>query len=296
MGLYDRDYYRVEPRGFRDWVPGRSVVALIVVMIGLFVLQLLLTGANAANANEMLRYGRFELGAFLEGEVWRFITAPFLYESYLQLLFGMLILYFFGRGLEDDLGGQEFLCFYLASTFFAQMVELIVRVSLDDRITATCGAAGPITAVLLLYAIRHPREIAYFFFIPVPMWALAALAILLSLVRFTDRGTSLALAGAFFAYAYYAFNVRITAYWSHTRIPNRRLPKLRVLPMEEDDNDTEPVAVIPSRHESTFDEQLEAKVDYVLEKVAREGRDSLSTEENDILLKASEVYRKRRSE
>jgi hypothetical protein len=43
------------------------------------------------------------------------------------------------------------------------------------------------------------------------------------------------------------------------------------------------------------DEQLEAKLDAVLEKVARSGKDSLTDGERQILLRASEVYKRRRS-
>jgi hypothetical protein len=42
------------------------------------------------------------------------------------------------------------------------------------------------------------------------------------------------------------------------------------------------------------DEHLEAKLDQVLEKVQKYGKESLSEAEREILLKASEVYKKRR--
>ena len=44
-----------------------------------------------------------------------------------------------------------------------------------------------------------------------------------------------------------------------------------------------------------LDEQLEAKLDAVLEKVARFGQASLTDTERQILFRASEVYRKRRT-
>ena len=43
------------------------------------------------------------------------------------------------------------------------------------------------------------------------------------------------------------------------------------------------------------DEHLEAKVDAVLEKMGRNGKESLTTAERDILLRASEIYRKKRT-
>ena len=44
-----------------------------------------------------------------------------------------------------------------------------------------------------------------------------------------------------------------------------------------------------------MDEQLEAKLDLVLSKVAKHGRASLTAEENEILQRASEIYKKKRS-
>jgi hypothetical protein len=45
---------------------------------------------------------------------------------------------------------------------------------------------------------------------------------------------------------------------------------------------------------SAVDEHLEAKLDQVLEKVARSGKESLTEDEREVLLKASEIYKKRR--
>jgi hypothetical protein len=44
-----------------------------------------------------------------------------------------------------------------------------------------------------------------------------------------------------------------------------------------------------------LDEHFEAKVDAVLEKVSRFGQGSLTETERQILLRASEVYRRRRT-
>jgi len=45
---------------------------------------------------------------------------------------------------------------------------------------------------------------------------------------------------------------------------------------------------------SSVDEHLEAKLDEVLEKVQRHGKESLTDGEREILLKAAEIYKKRR--
>ena len=43
-----------------------------------------------------------------------------------------------------------------------------------------------------------------------------------------------------------------------------------------------------------MNEHLEAKLDEVLAKVAKHGKESLTDPEREILLKASEIYKKRR--
>ena len=74
-------------------------------------------------------------------------------------------------------------------------------------------------------------------------------------------------------------------------------PKLRVVvpPVEEETPEPvgAPVQAAPRPAEAA-DEQLEAKLDAVLEKVSKHGQESLTPEEREILFKASELYKKRR--
>jgi hypothetical protein len=44
-----------------------------------------------------------------------------------------------------------------------------------------------------------------------------------------------------------------------------------------------------------MDEHLEAKLDAVLEKVSRDGQDSLTESERKVLLRASEIYKRKRT-
>ena len=51
----------------------------------------------------------------------------------------------------------------------------------------------------------------------------------------------------------------------------------------------------PAASSGDMDEQLEAKLDAVLEKVARFGQDSLTESERQILQRASDMYKRRRT-
>jgi hypothetical protein len=50
-----------------------------------------------------------------------------------------------------------------------------------------------------------------------------------------------------------------------------------------------------SAPQAAADEYLEAKLDAVLEKIARSGKESLTNQEQEILRKAAEMYKRRRS-
>ena len=86
---------------------------------------------------------------------------------------------------------------------------------------------------------------------------------------------------------------RLMSLWPGLRSWQRQRsrPRLRVY-REEEAPQAAPVAAPPPDMDV---EQLEAKLDAVLEKVARQGRDSLTEGERQILLRASEVYKKRRT-
>ena len=84
------------------------------------------------------------------------------------------------------------------------------------------------------------------------------------------------LAGALFAFIYWKQGWNLGQLVSGIRLPRRR-PRLRI-------------------HEpSTAERNLNQKVDAILEKISREGKDSLTREERRTLEDASRRYQRRRS-
>ena len=99
--------------------------------------------------------------------------------------------------------------------------------------------------------------------------------------------------GRLFGFLYYKFQWRLTNWLPRLKNWRRRLtqPRLRVYREEE----PAPVARVPPPSLSRPDEdQLEAKVDAVLEKLSRVGKENLTESEREVLLRASEVFRKRK--
>jgi hypothetical protein len=104
------------------------------------------------------------------------------------------------------------------------------------------------------------------------------------------------LGGACFGLLYFESGVRLSGVFVRPRAAAVR-PQLRVVPPVTE-LDPEPVgASVPApaaRSGEAPDEQLEAKLDAVLEKVSKHGQSSLTPEEREILFRASEVFKKRR--
>ena len=107
------------------------------------------------------------------------------------------------------------------------------------------------------------------------------------------------LTGAAFGFMYYRFQWRVLNWipsFGTATTAKPRKSQLKVF--REDVDEVETVAVpttpVPKTSDSEVDEQLEAKLDRVLEKVAQFGQSSLTESEREILFRASEIYKKRR--
>jgi membrane associated rhomboid family serine protease len=302
MGIYDRDYYRESSRGwFQNWGGHQGTVWLVALTVGAFI-------ANLLSRGELMEWGDYYLPAILKGQIWRLVTPHFLHLGILHLVLNMFILYWVGSELEPIYGTIEFLAFYLGTAVLVSLGKVALGLAgLVGEDVHGIGASGPVTALFLLFACHHPyRRIYILFVIPAPAWVVAAGLVLLDLAGFLGAGEpgigyTAHLLGAVFAFAYYRSGMRIT-HWvpRWPRGLSRRRPRLRVFEEPVRSEAAVGAPVLPSRSvvnresDRPVDEQLEAKLDHVLEKVARSGRESLTPEEQAILQQASEIYKRRR--
>ena len=299
MGIYDRDYYR-DHGGAWTWGRWGVTIWLIVVTCAVFLAQLITRDLQVAGVTE---FGIYDPALIRRGEVWRLLTAAFLHDerNLLHLAFNMLALYWFGRRLEDRYGSREFLLFYLVGAVLANVAYLLVQVAGLTGMHRALGASGAVTAVLVLFACHYPRErVLLMFVLPMPVWLLVVIFVGLDVLGAMNGGRAVAyhvhLAGALFAFVYYRARWQLSALLPGRAGRARRPPQLRVLPAppEEEMDTPQPVAAAVEKPPRQAEEPFEAKVDRVLEKVSQHGQESLTSEEREILFRASEIYKKRR--
>jgi membrane associated rhomboid family serine protease len=301
MGIYDRDYYRREGPSFLGTFTSQGQVCkwLIIINAIAFVFEIL----TFHRGFPFTQFFLLEPDLVFRGEIWRLLTYAFLHApfSLWHILWNMVFLWWFGHELEQMYGRWEFLAFYLLSAVLGGIAYTLAWKAGIGPGAPCLGASGAVTAVMVLYAFHFPsRIILLFFVLPVPIWVLVAVQVLQDSFGFlsgADSGVAVTvhLAGAAFGALYYQTGLHLLGMLPsfRFRLPQRSRPRLRVY--REDETETPqpvPVAAPPA---GDVDEQLEAKLDAILEKVARSGQGSLTDSERQILLRASEIYKKRRS-
>jgi membrane associated rhomboid family serine protease len=310
MGIYDREYYRREGPSLLGSLTGRAQVCkwLIIINIAAFILQLL----TANHGNGGLFTDAFELDVqkvVESGQVWRLLTYAFLHlpSDIWHIVINMLFLWWFGNDLEEVYGSREFLAFYLVSAVVGGLAYTaqgwIGHVYWHNPYGRCLGASGAVMAVMILCACHFPgKTVLVFFILPMPIWLMAVIWVALDAFRLLgNRAGEIAvtvhLGGAAFGFAYFKMQWRLTSLWSSLGNWQRRRnrPKLRVYRPETEEEAPMPTPVSVAAPGSDLDEHLEAKLDAVLEKVAKTGQASLTDGERQILMRASEVYKRRRS-
>jgi membrane associated rhomboid family serine protease len=206
VGIYDRDYYRSQPRGgFGAFQPWSVTTWLIVVNVVVFVLDgFLLHMSNSRYSGDdfvpqsaqqvmdllqgpLYRWGYFSIDAAISHlQIWRFITCQFLHASPSHIFFNMLGLYFFGPIVEGQFGALRYLAFYLLCGI-AGVVMFIILWSINllnaGADTEMIGASAAIFGVLMAAAKLAPDMTIQFWFPPVPVtlrvlvWCYVAIAV-----------------------------------------------------------------------------------------------------------------------
>ncbi len=306
MGIYDRDYYREDRRGMLNSVIPEGGVCkfLIVAQIVVYLLQALDHTVGASLG--------LSLDGLLQGEIWRLFTFSFTHWNLglFGLVFNLYFIWAFGSDLEQMYGAVEFACYYLVTTLLGAAVFLAGSYFQSTPDAMLFGTAGPITAITVLFAWHFPNHtIRLFMILPVPMWMMAVIEVVGSVYfgRAADRAWrpsenfgyfAYILSAAFLASIYYKKQFRFSGLfqgWSTWKSRVRPRAKLRVFKPEEDDEEDAVAVAAPKSTAPMLDEHLEAKVDAVLEKMARTGKEGLSESERQILLQASEIYRRKRA-
>jgi membrane associated rhomboid family serine protease len=292
MGLADRDYQQNTPPGGGGFMPRLTPVVkwLLIANIGIFVLDyLILPLVFDIRVDELRKPPIFKWGAFsvesalMQFRLWELITFQFIHGGLTHVLFNCMGLYFFGPWLERWWGSLRFIVFYLlcgiAGAAFYTLLMLLHVVPGDFQ-SGLVGASAGIYGILIGVAVIAPNlRVLLMFVIELSMRQLAIVLMVISTgailfnIGGNEGGEAGHLGGAILGFILMRFpwllggdtnveTIRPKAFTSRSDAKLRPRSELR---MDQDD-----------------------AVDIILDKVSREGFQSLTQAERDILLKASE--------
>ena len=247
---------------------------LLLVNIGVFFIDMFA-------GHPFLRFGTFAIrSALYEFRLWEFVTFQFLHGSLGHLLFNMIGLYFFGPWMERWWGSGKFLLFYLlcgvaGAVLFTVLTFLHVLPSGLE--SGLIGASAGIYGIFIGVAVIAPDLRVALLFPPIELsmrqLAIALLVIAIGAVLLSlggnEGGEAGHLGGAILGF----FLVRYPGMLGKAGGP--RPPRLRKTYESK------------LRPRSDLLKQRDDAVDQILDKISREGFQSLTADEREILQQAS---------
>ena len=297
MGIENRSYFRDDaeygysgPVGSTAWSMISIIIAINVVVFVLDMFTPVTVTDSAGNPIYHLLGQWLALASDRVYFVWNWLTYGFTHApmddpgvGIWHILGNMLTLFFLGRAVEQRMGSQEFLSFYLVAVV-ASGLGAVVIAWLSGGGVSLVGASGAVTAVVAVFIMWFPNQTLLIWgILPIPAWLLGVLMVASNLGYAFSANSHVSwqahAVGAVFGVLY------LKGGWRFGPLGLDRLkdsfkdrPKLKL-------HDPDAKAL-----------KLQAEADRILAKINQSGENSLTSGERRTLNKYSQSLRKQRDE
>ncbi len=301
------------PTGFK--VLPTVVKHLLIINALMFLATFTLTRFHI-DLNDWLGLHFFMASDF---RIYQIVTYMFMHGNFGHLFFNMFALWMFGNTLENIWGSKRFLLFYMVCGIGAGLCQELVQyiqystslanystvnmgghiVTMDAYLNMmpTVGASGAIYGLLLAFGMMFPNSLIYFYFlIPIKAkWFVIGYAVIELITGLTgvDNVAHFAHLGGML------FGLLLILYWKKNPAgPNKNFrrwkdviqswkhkSRMNYTPYEEIYD--EPRVPRSDEEYNQKKAQTEHDIDVILDKVAKNGYDSLTPEEKEFLFKNS---------
>ncbi|MBS0619173.1 MAG: rhomboid family intramembrane serine protease [Spirochaetes bacterium] len=257
-----------------------SVMRIIAMQISLS-LAIILENAIFQRDNLLKTFSLTYTGVMQHGFVWQLLTTALIEVDAVNLLFHCLLLWMFGSELEQRWGRSTFLRFYAACALGSSLAFLAIAAVFPvfrNQIFATSTGAN--LGILMAYAVYWPdRQVWVMFLFPVRIKFLVLVIGLFEVLYAVTHTISPILAGGHLGGLITAVLLLILSGGEPTKL-NRIFAELR-----EQFAKTKNTPAAPSAETK---ENLDNRIDAILDKISRDGMKSLTAEEKKFLREASE--------
>ncbi|UZJ41420.1 rhomboid family intramembrane serine protease [Prosthecochloris sp. SCSIO W1101] len=273
MNNYNQPY---SPGGFQVMPP--AIKTIILINVAVFFLQYSPIG------NILMYFGPLWPVAS-SGEytfqIWQLISYMFMHGGLAHILFNMFALWLFGTEIANYWGTKEFTAYYFICGIGAALINLLTTIGSPYP---TVGASGAIFGILLAFGMMFPdRYIFLYFLFPIKakyfIAGYAAIELLMGINNAgMGSGSNIAhfahLGGMVVGFAYIKFRQQGFSFsdWLDKTFPKK-------------DERSGPKLYKKEREETNL-QVSEEEIDAILDKISRQGYESLTEEEKKKLLKA----------
>jgi membrane associated rhomboid family serine protease len=177
-GLLGRLGINSGPGGFLGYFRGNMTYTFLALMWITFLLQHVALLFGSVELYQAL----FTLSTSDPEYVWTWVTAVFAHApGRLGHIAGnSIVIFFFGRLLEDYVGSREFTWLFLVSGVLAGLGQIAILL-LQGVDSSVLGASGAALAILGTLTILNPDLKVYLYFVlPIPIWVITGLYALIS--------------------------------------------------------------------------------------------------------------------
>ena len=256
----------------RVWSPGRSAGVLVFFWTMIFWGTMQAVLAYAQIAKNPLDLLQLDHGKFWDGEYWRLFSYQFLHVLHaggLHFFTNLIVLWYAGREIEPIVGRVNFVWLCLLANVIGGAVSLAVGSGV-----AVVGFSAAVAAVLAAYATIMPElETGFSFFhlfplrcrakyLAIAMLTFAAVAV--ATRKLGEIGPAGILTGSLLGWAWARKLGFGNPLWFQRRRFERTQRELRMQRMNAEDF-------------------VRMEIDPILEKIARDGMQSLSRDERKVL-------------
>ena len=263
------------------------VKSLLIANVAVFFLQQVLP-------NKLDQWGQYNTYlAVNQFQIWRFFTYMFLHGSVSHILFNMLGLWMFGTQIEALWGQRTFLLYYFVCGIGGSLLYgLFALLGIGGG--SMVGASGAIFGLLLAYGMTYPDNRIYLMgILPIKakyMVVLYGMMELLSIPKGTGVAHLAHLGGLLAGFIFIQITIpglskqmfkgnSLGSYWKGAQA-KRRMKVVR--PEKSSFSESEKAQSKPHSQGSTD----QKRIDSILDKISKEGLQSLSDEEQELLRRA----------
>ncbi len=137
-----------------------GVKILIIANAAVYVLQTLLGGGMTGRIGPMTDWlGFIPQNAIFGLEIWRFFTYMFLHGGMMHIGFNMLALWMFGGQIEARWGQRTFLTYYVICGLGGAVTYGLFNLIGFSSFVPMIGASGAVYGILLAYGLTFPNSI-----------------------------------------------------------------------------------------------------------------------------------------